>query len=73
MHLSRGIAHKVRVTDRKEILDDFKSVYRTESRELGEKALKAFADKWKTAYPKVTKSLETNPYFFTFYDFSKSI
>ncbi|GAE94738.1 mobile element protein [Gracilibacillus boraciitolerans JCM 21714] len=73
VHLSRGIRHKVRVTDRKEILDDFKSVYRAENRELGEKALKAFVDKWKTAYPKVTKSLEANPYIFTFYDFPKSI
>ena len=45
VHLPRGIAHKVRVTDRKEILDDFKTVYREESRELGEKALKSFVDK----------------------------
>ncbi|WP_211654128.1 IS256 family transposase [Planococcus alpniumensis] len=73
VHLSRGIRHKVRVTDRKEILDDFKSVYRAENRELGEKALKAFVDKWKTAYPKVAKSLEANPYIFTFYSFPKSI
>ncbi|WP_211653327.1 IS256 family transposase [Planococcus alpniumensis] len=73
VHLSRGIRHKVRVTDRKEILDDFKSVYRAENQELGEKALKAFVDKWKTAYPKVAKSLEANPYIFTFYSFPKSI
>ena len=73
VHLSRGIRHKVRVTNRKEILDDFKSVYRAENRELGEKALKVFVDKWKTAYPKVTKSLEANPYIFTFYSFPKSI
>lgn len=73
VHLSRGIAHKVRVTDRKEILDDFKSVYRAESREQGEEALTAFVDKWKTAYPKVTKSLEANPFIFTFYNFPKSI
>ncbi|RAZ69098.1 IS256 family transposase [Planococcus maitriensis] len=73
VHLSRGIRHKVRVTDRKEILDDFKSVYRAENRELGEKALKVFVDKWKTAYPKVAKSLEANPYIFTFYSFPKSI
>lgn len=73
VHLSRGIRHKVRVTDRKEILDDFKLVYRAENRELGEKALKVFVDKWKTAYPKVAKSLEANPYIFTFYSFPKSI
>ncbi|AUD13479.1 MULTISPECIES: IS256 family transposase [unclassified Planococcus (in: firmicutes)] len=73
VHLSRGIHHKVRVSDRKEILDDFKSVYRAENRQLGEKALKTFVDKWKTVYPKVTKSLEANPYIFTFYSFPKSI
>ncbi|MGE6415602.1 IS256 family transposase [Planococcus kocurii] len=73
VHLSRGIAHKVRVTDRKEILDNFKSVYRSESRELGEKALKAFVDKWQIVYLKVMKSLEANPSIFTFYDFPKSI
>lgn len=61
------------ITDRKEILNDFKSVYRAENQELGEEALKAFVDKWKTAYPKVTKSLESNPFIFTFYDFPKSI
>ena len=73
VHLSRGIFHKVRVTDRAEICDDFKTVYRAESRKLGEEALKAFVDKWKTAYPKVMKSLESNPCIFTFYDFPKSI
>ncbi len=61
------------ITDRKKILEDFKSVYLAESRELGEEALKAFVQKWKTAYPKVTKSLESTPFIFTFYDFPKSI
>lgn len=73
VHLSRGMAHKVRVADRKEICEDFKSVYRAESRELGEEALKAFVGKWKTAYPKVTGALEANPFIFTFYNFPKSI
>lgn len=73
VHLSRNISHKVRVADRPEICEDFKSVYRAESRKLGEEALKAFVEKWKTAYPKVTKSLESNPFIFTFYDFPKAI
>ncbi|WP_031545680.1 IS256 family transposase [Salinicoccus luteus] len=73
VHLSRGISHKVRVADRAEICDDFKSVYRAESRASGEKALQAFVDKWKKTYPKVTQSLASNPYIFTFYDFPKSI
>lgn len=73
VHLSRNIAHKVRVTDRLEICEDFKSVYRSENREMGEKALEDFVKKWKSAYPKVTKSLLENPYIFTFYSFPKSI
>lgn len=73
VHLSRNIAHKVRVTDRLEICEDFKLVYRSENRELGEKALEDFIKKWKPAYPKVTKSLMENAYIFTFYSFPKSI
>ena len=73
VHLSRNIAHKVRVTDRLEICEDFKSVYRSENREMGEKALEDFVKKWTSAYPKVTKSLMENPYIFTFYSFPKSI
>ncbi|MBU0906038.1 MAG: IS256 family transposase [Firmicutes bacterium] len=73
VHLSRNIAHKVRVTDRLEICEDFKSVYRSENRELGGKALEDFVKKWKSAYPKVTKSLMENSYIFTFYSFPKSI
>jgi len=73
VHLSRNIAHKVRVTDRAEICEDFKSVYRSDNREEGEKALEDFVGKWQSAYPKVTKSLKENPYIFTFYSFPKSI
>lgn len=39
VHLSRTIAHKVRVSDRAEICEDFKSVYRAESLEMGQQAL----------------------------------
>lgn len=73
VHISRNIAHKVRVTDRAEICEDFKSVYRSANREEGEKALNDFVKKWKLAYPKVTKSLIENPYTLTFYSFPKSI
>ncbi len=33
VHVSRNIAHKVRVRDRKEICKDFKSVYQENSKE----------------------------------------
>lgn len=73
VHISRNIAHKVRITDRAEICEDFKSVYRADDHKLGEKALEDFVKKWKSAYPRVTKSLMDNPYILTFYSFPKSI
>ncbi|MCM3005715.1 IS256 family transposase [Priestia koreensis] len=73
VHLSRTIAHKVRVSDRAEICENFKSVYRAESLEMGQQALHSFIEKWKSKYPKVTKPLLNNPYLFTFYSFPKSI
>ncbi|CAM2855371.1 transposase [Paenibacillus sediminis] len=73
VHLARNLAHKVRVADRQEICEDFKSVYRVENEEAGKAALQAFCDKWKSNYPKATKSLFDNPYIFTFYSFPKPI
>ncbi|MCT9853138.1 IS256-like element ISBame1 family transposase, partial [Priestia megaterium] len=73
VHLSRTIAHKVRVSDRAEICEDFKSVYRAESLEMGQQALHSFIEKWKSKYPKVTKPLLNNSYLFTLYSFPKSI
>ncbi|PEU09277.1 MULTISPECIES: IS256 family transposase [unclassified Bacillus (in: firmicutes)] len=61
VHISRNISHKVRVNDRADTL------------EMGQKALQDFVDKWKSTYPKITKSLLENPYIFTFYNFPKSI
>ncbi len=66
VHIARNIAHKVRVSDRKNICEDFKSVYRAKDEKSGKAALQAFCDKWKSIYPKVTKSLQENPYMFTF-------
>ena len=73
VHLSRNIAHKVRVADRAEICEDFKSIYQSNNREMAEKALDEFESKWKSSYPKVTKSLVENPYLLTFYSFPKPI
>ncbi|MEI5908351.1 IS256 family transposase [Bacillus spongiae] len=73
VHISRNIAHKVRVSDRAEIFEDFKAVDRAENLETAKKALEDFIDKWKLTYPKVTKSLQGNPYIFTFYNFPNSI
>lgn len=73
VHLARNMAHKVRVSDRAEICEDFKLVYRCDDEAAGKAALVTFCDKWKTAYPKVVKSLRENPYIFTFYSFPKPI
>ncbi|MCM3290000.1 IS256 family transposase [Paenibacillus sp. MER 180] len=73
VHVARNIAHKVRVSDRASICDDFKAVYRAEDEQSGKAALETFCDKWKAVYPKVIKSLRENPYIFTFYSFPKPI
>ncbi|MCM3292251.1 IS256 family transposase [Paenibacillus sp. MER 180] len=73
VHVARNIAHKVRVSDRASICDDFKAVYRAEDEQAGKAALEAFCEKWKAVYPKVIKSLRENPYIFTFYSFPKPI
>ena len=73
VHLSRNIAHKVRVSDRLEICNDFKAVYQAEELEQGKQALQDFCTKWQSSYPKITKPLLENPHIFTFYNFPKSI
>jgi len=45
VHLARNIAHKVRVSDRLSICNDFKSVYRAEDEQSAQIALNAFCDK----------------------------
>ncbi len=73
VHVARNLSHKVRVEDRSEVCDDFKTVYRADSQEGGQEALDAFCEKWQKAYPKLTKSLAENPYLLTFYRFPQSI
>lgn len=73
VHVARNIAHKVRVADRADICADFKAVYRAEHETQAREALEAFMTKWKTSYPKVVRSLQENPYLFTFYSFPKAI
>ncbi|NMM55577.1 IS256 family transposase [Paenibacillus aquistagni] len=67
VHVAHNMAHKVRVSDRKSICEDFKAVYRADDEQSDRTALEAFCGKWKAAYPMVIKSLRENPYIFTFY------
>jgi len=72
VHISRNIAHKVRMTDRKEICNDFKTVYRAISKEEAIEQITYMADKWEKQYPRVVKSL-MNPALLTFFNFPPSI
>ena len=72
VHVSRNIAHKVRVSDRQEICNDFKLVYQAISKEEANNQIGFMIDKWKKQYPRVVKLL-TNPAILTFYDFPPSI
>lgn len=72
VHISRNIAHKVRVSDRQEVCNDFKLVYQAASKEEVMNQISFMIDKWKKQYPRVVKLL-MNPAILTFYNFLSSI
>ncbi|HBK5193220.1 TPA: transposase, partial [Enterococcus faecium] len=53
--------------------DDFKMVYQASSKKAALEARGAFAEKWKTSYPKMVESILSNDYLLTFYDFPLAI
>lgn len=73
VHVGRNIAHKVRVEDRQEICEDFKTIHQATDAKTATKALETFSDKWGKSYKKVTQGLLENPYLLTFYQFPKDI
>lgn len=73
VHVARNISHKVRVEERKEINDDFKSIHQAKDLESAQVALDEFCDKWQKSYSRVVKSLRANDYLLTFYNFPKDI
>lgn len=72
VHISRNIAHKVRVSDRQEVCNDFKLVYQAASKEEAMNQISFMIDKWKKQYPRIVKLL-MNPAILTFYNFPPSI
>ncbi|MDT6765672.1 IS256 family transposase [Enterococcus faecium] len=72
VHISRNIAHKVRVSDRQEICEDFKLVYQASSKEEANNQIRFMTSKWKKQYPRVVKLL-MNPAILTFYNFPHAI
>lgn len=72
VHVSRNIAHKVRVRDRKEICEDFKLVYQANSKEEALDHIDFMIRKWKKQYPRVVNLL-LNLALLTFYNFPHAI
>lgn len=72
VHVSRNIAHKVRVRDRKEICEDFKLVYQANLKEEALDHIDFMIRKWKKQYPRVVNLL-LNPALLTFYNFPHAI
>ena len=70
-NISRNIAAKLRVTDKKEILDDFKEVYNASKLEEALTNLETFTSKWKRKYPRVIDILDKNMHLLTYFDYSK--
>ena len=73
VHLSRNVAHAVRVKDRTEVLTDLKNVYTQDTLEAAEEKLDSLIQTWDKRYPKVTALLKNNPSLFTFLSFPKEI
>ena len=72
VHVSRNIAHKVRIRDRKEICEEFKAVYQVTSKEEALAQVDFMVKKWGKQYPRVVNLL-LNPAIVTFYNFPPTI
>lgn len=74
VHVQRNIMAKARVKDKKEIIEDFKSIYQSENKENALQKLSQFQDKWQKKYKNIIEGIERcQPYLLTFYDFPVSI
>lgn len=61
------------VTDRKEIMNDFKQIHQTKEKEQAVQALSNFLTKWQKRYSKIIKKLEEQENLLTFFEFQSSI
>lgn len=61
VHVSSNLAHKVRVSDRAKICEDFKAVYRADDREAREQVLKDFYKKWQSPFSPSSISKASSP------------
>jgi len=74
VYLSRTVARYIRNKDRKNVLDDLKSVYRATSENEVRKALAEFLAKYGKCYPKLAGIFErAEESLYPFYKFSEAI
>lgn len=74
VHVMRNIKGKVRVSDRKEALDDFKQVHKQSSLKEAETVLHAFYDKYDSKYSSMIKNLQKiEEDLLVFYQYPKQI
>ncbi|HBZ63170.1 MAG TPA: IS256 family transposase [Lachnospiraceae bacterium] len=74
VHLSRTVARYIRNKDRKNVLDDLKSVYRATSENEAQKALADFLGKYGKRYPKLAGIFErAEESLYQFYKFPEAI
>lgn len=74
VHLLRRIEQCVRERDKKEVLEDCKRIYRSETKEEAYRELEKLKIKWQNLYPKVTKMWESRlENYLAFLDFPKEV
>lgn len=73
VHVTRNLSHKVRVEDRSEVCEDFKTISQAENKDASQDALDSFCSKWQKAYPKVLKAHKENDNLLSFYSFPKAL
>jgi len=62
LHAVRDALNKVRKKDREALAKALKKIYRAESREEAEKALRSLRERWGGVYPKIVERWETKAY-----------
>jgi len=62
LHAVRDTLNKVRKNDREALAEDLKKIYRAESREEAEEALRSLRERWGGIYPKIVERWETKAY-----------
>lgn len=73
VHISRNIGNRVKLVDRKDILEDFKMLHKCENRSQAQEILTIFMEKWGKQYPKLIQKIADTDNLLTFYDFPPSI